>query len=389
MSAERILVVDDEEPIREIVSSMLTNANYKCRQANSGLQALALLESGEEFELMLSDLLMPDLDGTGLLERTKEKFPDMPVVMVTAVHDISVALGALRNGAYDYLLKPFEREQLLATVRRAMENRRLKIENREYQSKLETLVAKRTEELRKAIAGLERSYDITLEALGDALDLKDAETEGHSKRVTAFTIAIARAMGVSQDDIRIIARGAFLHDIGKMAIPDQILRKPAKLDPDEIAIMREHCYRGYQLLKRIPFLQDAAEIVYSHQERWDGTGYPRGLKGEEIPLGARIFSIADTLDAITSDRPYRPAQSLTAARKEIEVWSGRQFDPEIVKVFLSMPDEIWQNLRKEIDSQIYRFAYAPPPPSPRPPTPPKPLSFHATAGTDDSQPPSR
>src|SRR5690349_2461945 len=272
MPIDRILVVDDEEPIREIVSSMLTLANYKRKQAGSGLEALALLESGEEFELMLSDLMMAELDGIGLLERTKEKYPEMPVVMVTAVHDISVALAAIRNGAYDYLLKPFEREQLLATVRRAMENRRLKLENRAYQMNLETLVAARTEQLRQAMADLERSYDITLEALGDALDLKDAETEGHSKRVTAFTIAIARAMGLSSDRIRIIARGAFLHDIGKMAIPDAILRKPGALDEEEKAIMREHCYRGYQILRRIPFLQEASDIVYSHQEKFDGTG---------------------------------------------------------------------------------------------------------------------
>src|SRR5437867_5742938 len=226
MPAERILLVDDEETIREIVSSMLTHANYKCKQARSGMEALAVLNSGEAFELLLSDLMMAELDGIGLLERTKEKYPDMPVVMVTAVHDISVALAAIRNGAYDYLLKPFEREQLLATVRRAMENRRLKLENRAYQTNLETLVAARTEQLRKAMADLERSYDITLEALGGALDLKDAETEGHSKRVTAFTIAIARAMGLPAERIRVIARGAFLHDIGKMAIPDAILRKP-------------------------------------------------------------------------------------------------------------------------------------------------------------------
>src|SRR2546427_8457099 len=257
MATERILVVDDEEPIREIVSSMLISANYQCRQAASGLEALALLNSGEEFELMLSDLMMADLDGIGLLERTKERFPDMRVVMVTGVHDISVALAAIRNGAYDYLLKPFEREQLLATVRRAMENRRLKLENRAYQTNLETLVAARTEQLRKAMADLERSYDITLEALGGALDLKDAETEGHSKRVTAFTIAIAKTMGLSADQIRVIARGAFLHDIGKMAIPDAILRKPGALNPEEIATMREHCYHGYQMLKKIPFLQEA------------------------------------------------------------------------------------------------------------------------------------
>src|SRR6266852_4732420 len=280
MPNERILVVDDEETIREVVSSMLGSGHYQCKQAASAFEALALLDSGEEFELMLSDLLMPDLDGIGLLERTKEKYPDMPVVMVTAVHDISVALAAIRNGAYDYLLKPFEREQLMATVRRALENRRLKLENRAYQTKLEELVQARTQQWQNALTDLEKSYDITLEALGDALDLKDAETEGHSRRVTAFTIAIAKAMGLLKEEINVIARGAFLHDIGKMAIPDAILRKPGKLTDDEMAIMREHCYRGYKMLKRIPFLQEASEIVYSHQERFDGTGYPRGLKNE-------------------------------------------------------------------------------------------------------------
>ena len=357
MPVERIFVVDDEEAIREIVSSMLTSAGYACNQAGSGLQALEILNGGAQFDLLLSDLMMPELDGLGLLERVKERYPDMPVIMVTAVHDISVALGAIRNGAYDYLLKPFEREQLLATVRRALENRRLKLENRIYQSNLESLVAARTEQLRQTMVDLERSYDITLEALGDALDLKDAETEGHSKRVTAFTIAIARAMGLSSDRIRVIARGAFLHDIGKMAIPDAILRKPGALTEEEKAVMREHCYRGYQMLKKIPFLTEAAEIVYAHQECFDGSGYPRGLKGEEIPMGARIFSIADTLDAITSDRPYRAAQSISAARGEIQRWGGRQFDPQVVKVFLTMPDSIWDDLRKQIDKQIYRFAY--------------------------------
>src|SRR5882672_5961269 len=357
MATERILVVDDEEPIREIISSMLSAAGYKTRQAASGMEALAILNSTGEFELMLSDLMMAELDGIALLERSKEKYPDMPVIMVTAVHDISVALAAIRNGAYDYLLKPLEREQLLAMVRRALEHRRLRLENRAYQSNLESLVAARTEQLRQTMTDLERSYDITLEALGDALDLKDAETEGHSKRVTAFTIAVARAMGLAGDRIRVIARGAFLHDIGKMAIPDAILRKPGALDLDEKAIMQEHCYRGYQMLRKIPFLTEAADIVYSHQEKYDGTGYPRGLRSEQIPLGARIFSVADTLDAITSDRPYRAAQSIAVARDEVERFSGRQFDPEVVRVFLDMPETIWEDLRKEINSQIYRFTY--------------------------------
>jgi putative nucleotidyltransferase with HDIG domain len=355
---DRILVVDDEEPIREIVASMLGTAGYTCKQAASGMEALAVLTSGEEFELMLSDLMMADLDGIGLLERTKERYPDMPVVMVTAVHDISVALAAIRNGAYDYLLKPFEREQLLNTVSRALENRRLKVENRIYQTNLESLVKARTDQLQAAMSNLERSYDITLEALGDALDMKDRETEGHSRRVTLFTIAIAQALGLAREQITVIARGAFLHDIGKMAIPDRILNKPGKLETDEMTIMREHAYHGYHIVKKIPFLAEAAEIVYSHQEWFNGNGYPRHLKGNEIPLGARIFSVADTFDAITSDRPYRPKQSLQAARAEIEKWSGTQFDPEIVKVFLQMPDNIWEDLRKEIDGQTYRVAYS-------------------------------
>jgi putative nucleotidyltransferase with HDIG domain len=352
MAGSKILVVDDEEPIREVVSSMLNQAGYDARKAASGMEALELLDCGEDFELILTDLMMPELDGIALLEKIKERFPDVPVVMVTAVHDISVALAAIRNGAYDYLLKPFEREQLLLTIRRALENRGLKIENHNYQMNLEALVNARTEQLRQAMSDLERSYDITLEALGDALDLKDAETVGHSKRVTAFTIKIASAFNVPSETIKVIARGAFLHDIGKMAIPDAILSKPASLTPAESRVVREHCLHGYHILRKIPFLQEAAEIVYTHQERYDGSGYPRGLKGNEIPLGARIFAIADTLDAITSDRPYRPAQTLQAARTEIQKWTGKQFDPAIIEVFLDIPNEVWIELRREIDSQV-------------------------------------
>ena len=357
MVTESILVVDDEDSIREIVCSMLGSAGYATTSASSGIEALGILESGEQFALMLTDMMMAGMDGLALLERTKERFPDMPVIMVTAVHDISVALGSIRNGAYDYLLKPFEREQLLATVRRALENRRLRLENRSYQLELESRVETKTAELRNAMTELERSYDITLQALGDALDLKDAETEGHSKRVTAYTIAVANKMGVPKEKISVIARGAFLHDIGKMAIPDAILRKPGPLTPEERLVMREHCYRGYQIVKRIPFLIEAAEIVYAHQEFYDGTGYPRGLRGDEIPLGARIFAIGDTLDAITSDRPYRRAQSFKAAQSEILRFSSTQFDPEIVRVFMSIPESFWDGLRKDIDSQVYRFSY--------------------------------
>ena len=355
MANDRILVVDDEETIREIVSSMLGGAHFQTRQAASGVEALSILESGDEFDLVLSDLMMAEMDGIALLERAKERYPDMPIVMVTAVHDIQVALQALRNGAYDYVLKPFERDQLLHVVRRALENRRLKRENDAYRTNLESLVAARTQQWKGALSDLAKSYDMMIEVLGDALDLKDRETEFHSRRVTAYTIAIAHKMGLPKEEIDVIARGAFLHDIGKLAIPDAILLKPGKLTDEEMSEMKEHCHLGYKIISRIPFLAEAAEIIYAHQERYDGSGYPRGLKGDKIPLGARMFSIADTLDAMTVDRPYRLAQSFAAARKEIELWSGRQFDPNIVKIFLEMPNSIWEDLRKDINEQSRSF----------------------------------
>jgi len=294
---------------------------------------------------------MPRLDGIGLLERIKDRFPNMPFVIQSATGDVSVLLAAVRNGAYDYLQSPFTREQLLALVRRALEYRRLKFDSRCYQTNLESLVASRTEQLRKAVVDLECSYDTTLEGLCDALALKDEQTARHSKRVTAYSIGVARAMGLSKDQIAVIARGAFLHDIGKIGVPEAILQKCGVLSPEEMVVMREHSFRGYEILKKIAFVAEPAEIVYTHHERYDGNGYPRRLKGDQIPLGARIVAVANTLDAITSDRPYRQAQALAAARAEIQRWSGRQFDPEVVHLFLDMDENIWGDLRKGIEGQ--------------------------------------
>jgi putative nucleotidyltransferase with HDIG domain len=276
--------------------------------------------------------------------------------MVTAIHDISTALEAIRRGAYDYILKPFEKDQLFLGVGRALQHRRLVAENRSYQLKLEQQVEERTAQLSNALAQLEQSYDDTLEALGSALDLKDAETEGHCQRVTAFTISIAKAMPVPNHYLPILARAAFLHDIGKMAIPDGILRKPGPLTDEEKQIMRKHCEIGYNMLIRIPFLQDAAEIVLAHQEFYDGTGYPRGLKGDQIPLGARIFTIADSLDAMISDRPYRRALPMSHAREEIRRCSGTQFDPKVVEVFATIPEQHWIDLREHLGSP-FRLAH--------------------------------
>jgi putative nucleotidyltransferase with HDIG domain len=353
--ASRILVVDDETPVRSMIGATLERQGFQVQLAGSGHDATAALES-YAFDLVLTDIVMQDGNGIALLERIRSQFPSVPVVMVSAIHDISVAIDSMRRGAYDYLLKPFEREHLVSTVNRALEYRRALEENQNYQLSLEQVVQARTELLQQAMEDLEHSYDITLEALGDALDLKDSETEGHSKRVTAYTIALARAMGIKPAEIKVIARGAFLHDIGKMAIPDDILRKPGALTPDEQEIMKEHCTRGYHILRKIPFLSEAAEIVFAHQEKFDGSGYPNGLSGGEIPVGARIFAVADTLDAITSDRPYRRARSFDIARQEILRCSGTQFDPSVVEVFLKIPNELWHELRAEITGRHMRFS---------------------------------
>ena len=353
--ASRILVVDDEAHVRSMISATLERQGYEVLAASGGREAQEAIDQNS-FELILTDIVMQEGNGLALLESIHGQNPNLPVIMVTAIHDISVAIDSMRRGAYDYLLKPFEREHLVATVQRALEHRQALQESRTYQQNLEQVVRARTEMLRQAMEDLEHSYDVTLEALGDALDLKDSETEGHSKRVTAYTIALARAMGISPAEIKVIARGAFLHDIGKMAIPDDILRKPGKLSAEEQEIMREHCARGYQMLRKIPFLAEAAEIVFTHQEHYDGSGYPSALRGSAIPVGARIFAVADTLDAITSDRPYRQARTFDAAREEIIRCSGTQFDPAVVEVYLKIPNELWLELRSEITGQNRQFS---------------------------------
>jgi putative nucleotidyltransferase with HDIG domain len=342
---DHILIADDEEAIREVVSTLLESQGYHCLTVGNGRQALESL-STHPVDLVLSDMVMPEMDGLQLLSWLRTHDRDIPVIMVTAMHDVSAALEAMRRGAYDYILKPFERDQLLMGVRRALEHRRLIVENRNYQKNLERLVQQRTAELKNALSQLEESYDETLEALGGALDLKDSETEGHCKRVMVFTLAIANAMEIESPVLPQLARAAFLHDIGKMAIPDRILRKPGPLTEEERVIMRTHCEIGYNMLIRIPFLREAAEIVLAHQEYYDGTGYPRGLQGDAIPLGARIFAVADALDAMISDRPYRSALPVQHAREEIQRCSGTQFDPGVVEVFLSIPDATWLDLRE-------------------------------------------
>ena len=350
MAAERILVVDDDPLARTLLVSVLRREGFQVESARNGEDALRAL-GVRSFELILTDLVMEDYDGMRLLEQIRKRGLRTPVILVTGMEQTETAVAAMRAGALDVLLKPYDEQALLTAVGRGVahgsESRRANI----HRNTLEQLVDQRTGMLRDSMFELERSYDTTLEALGDALDLKDTETEGHSRRVTAYTIALARSMGIEHADIKSIKHGAFLHDIGKMAIPDAILLKPGRLNPDELAVMRQHCELGFNIVRKIPFLREAAEIVFSHQEHYDGGGYPRQLHGDEIPLGARIFAVADTLDAITSDRPYRPGSPFASARIEIARCSGTQFDPRVVNAFLGVPVRVWEELRDAIRGQ--------------------------------------
>jgi putative nucleotidyltransferase with HDIG domain len=344
-----ILLVDDEEVVREELSQMLESRGYHCTTSSNGRAAQESVRK-QAPDLVLLDLIMPEMDGIQLLDWLRGYDPEIPVTMVSAIHDISTALQAIRRGAYDYILKPFEKDQLFHAVGRAWQHRQLVTEDKNYRINMQQEVERKTAELTNSLDLLTQSYDDTLEALGSALDLKDAETHGHSQRVTAYTISIAKNVPVPLPYLTVLSRAAFLHDIGKMAIPGQILRKPGPLDDSEKVIMRTHCEIGYNMLTRIPFLRDAADIVLAHHEYFDGTGYPRGLRGEQIPLGARIISIANALDAMLSDRPYRNALPMSHAREEIRRCAGTQFDPKIVEVFLSVPESHWIELRENLGS---------------------------------------
>lgn len=343
----RVLIVDDESSICMLLRERLALDGYDCQCCASGKDALVAL-AGSAFDMLISDFRMPGLSGLDLLREVRAKYPRTVFLMATGENDIHVAIEAMKQGAADYLLKPFQMDAVTASVVRALEKKRLELELENYRQRLEEMVGQRTKQLQAAMKRIELTYDETLEALGAALDLRDNETAGHSRRVSLYCLEIARATGCSADQLKQIARGAYLHDIGKIGTPDAILLKPGKLAEEETAVMQTHARIGYDLVSRIAFLAPAAEIVLAHQERYDGTGYPQGLVGEEIPLGARIFAVADTLDAMTSDRPYRRALPFSVAREEIQREAGRQFDPEVVRVFLSIAETVWENIRLEV-----------------------------------------
>ncbi len=355
---QRILVVDDELSVREILAEGLEAFGFETEMAADADEAMAILEK-ERFHLLLTDIDMPGRTGIDLMGDARKLFPDLDVIMVTGVVDAKTAIQAIREGAADYLTKPFNLEEVQIVVERTFEKRRLIAENRSYQEHLEDLVELRTAEVVEKHGEIERlyselqdSYESSLQTLVTALDFRDNETQGHSYRVVQYAVMVAKVMGIGEPDLTWIRRGAILHDVGKIGIPDAILKKPGKLDPKEWKVMKRHPEMGYRMLEHIRFLEPALDIVLSHQERFDGSGYPRGLKGEEIPRGARVFAVVDTFDAMTSDRPYRKALSIDDACNEIKEWSGRQFDPAVAEAFLSLPVASWREVRERVHREV-------------------------------------
>ena len=342
----KILIVDDERAVGELLSSALGSKGFNCRNCTNGEEALSSLEQ-QSFDAVISDFKMPGITGLDLLKSIRPKHPFMAFLMATGVGDVKVGVQAMKDGADDYLLKPFALASVLSSLNRAIERKGLERENEGYQRSLEFMVDQRTRQLRAAMNRIEQAYDSTIEALAAALDLRDSDTAGHSRRVTGYCLEMAGILKCTEKELRIISRGAYLHDIGKIGIPDAILLKPGRLTETERTIMETHARIGYDLVCRIAFLADAAAIVLTHQERFDGTGYPQGLGGDEIPLLARIFGVADTLDAMTSDRPYRRALPYIAAREEITNGSGHQFDPRVVEAFLSIPEARFEAIRAQ------------------------------------------
>ncbi|MGH7694744.1 MAG: HD-GYP domain-containing protein [Gemmatimonadaceae bacterium] len=330
-NAGYVLIVDDEPQLRRVLSRLMLSDGFEVDEATNGKEALAALQR-RAATLVLSDLYMPELDGMELLKETRARHPDTAVIMITAVTDVSTAVHCLSLGAMDYITKPFHLEEVRARVRQALERRRLLLENKDYQERLEERVAQQAHRL-------EQLFLASVQSLADALEVKDKYTHGHSMRVAMYSVAIARRLGL-EDAIQDIELGGRVHDIGKIGVQEAVLNKAGPLTDEEYKHVMTHPMNGWRILQ--PLLREmprALNIVRSHHERFDGRGIPDGLAGEQIPIEARIAAVADTFDAMTSARPYRPGLAIDAAIAEIKRCCGAQLCPQVAAAFLALVEE--------------------------------------------------
>jgi putative nucleotidyltransferase with HDIG domain len=347
MAIGRILIVDDEPDIRGLLKDCAQRCGYEAQIASSAHEAMQMLDHAEaEFDLMISDVRMPDVDGMELLRWSAAHHGQTGVIMLSGCDDLRIAVNAMQLGALDYLQKPFQLDEVAQTLHEAMRRHRERLAREQQVLELESALQRKAGELQDSLNRLQSASEGTLEALVTALDAREHEVQAHSERVSQFTVRLAQAMGVQGADLELIRKGAMLHDIGKIGISDLILLKPGPLSAEEWTEMRKHPMIGAWIVNGVDSLRGASHIVLSHHEKFDGTGYPRNLRGLEIPLGARVFSVADTFDAMTSNRPYHQSRSTEEAREEIRRHAGSQFDPEVVERFLEIPVEVWDEIRE-------------------------------------------
>lgn len=351
----RILLVDDEDSVRLMLSRHL-GETYDCDAVPNAEAALTRWQQ-QPYDLVITDISMPGRSGLELLAEIRKLRPEAFVIVCSGMQEIDHAILALRGGAFDYIAKPFRLDQLSLIIERALRQQAQMAAQREHEKHLEELVESRTAELRQMnltvnemFEELYLSYRSTLQSLATALETRQVEPYGHVQRVSSYCLRLGRELNLSDSEMVALEHGALLHDIGQIALPDYVLHKSHSLSEDEWTLMRRHIDYGAQILSSIRFLHDAKLLVLQHHEKWDGTGYPLGLRGEEICLNARIFAVADALDAITSDRSYRPAQPFEMAEAEIRRCSGTQFDPAVVDAFFAVSRSEWEDLRVQATS---------------------------------------
>ena len=343
-TSTNILVVQHSLTIDETLVSLL-RADFSCESVSSMEEACTSLDH-RKHHVVLCDLSPGGSMRFDIIEKFKAISPYTEIVLLGGEVSAPETVRAFRSGVFDMLLIPAQYAEVETVLERAIESAERKRHVVNYRSQLEHIAAERANEIDKALEKVESSYRVTLKALVQALETRDFETHGHSERVVTFSLRLGHEIGLDGDRLRDLELGALLHDIGKIGVPDAILRKPAKLNDDEWVMMRMHPIHGEKILRNISFLEGAAKVVLQHHEFWDGTGYPNGLRGRDIDLGARIFAVIDAFDAITSDRVYRAGRSYEEAVQELERCSGSQFDPAIVDAFKAVPREDWNYLRE-------------------------------------------
>lgn len=338
---ENLLIINNH-PDSGKVFRQFFSPKFDCDEAESVEAALRLI-SERDYPVILCNYKLPKLSGAEPISRIQEQSPDSVIVAVGEEIPAEEVIKVFRSGVFDYIQQPFKLPEIDRAVKKAYEQYEMK---QSYRIHSEELSSHHSTEFDKALEEVENSYRSTLKALVQALETRDFETHGHSERVVTFSLRLGHEIGLDKDALKNLELGALLHDIGKIGVPDAILRKPAALNEDEWSKMKLHPLHGQKILRDIVFLKEAAKIVAHHHEKWDGSGYPFGLRGEEIGIGARVFAVIDAFDAMTSDRVYRRGSNYEKALAELERCAGTQFDPVIVRAFRRVPKEDWEILRR-------------------------------------------